>query len=148
MSKHSWSTVTTLANGAGSIPFNYGAADSLIPDPSRCTGLGMNAVRAAIYDRGQAHGFLLGEFFEEGKKIVLAGDVDVTSSSTEAGIVTARDTLLTLVETVLRSSLASADPMTLTIGGDTLTGFRCWLPSDPAAAWHKQFTFGIVREDR
>jgi hypothetical protein len=102
MATLSYSDITAISSGAGSIPCNQVTPDSLVIDSVASTGLGGRQKRATIHNRAQTHGFLLHEIFREGMHIVIVGRVHIRSvGSPESAIVTARDAFISNVQAVL-----------------------------------------------
>jgi len=142
MSDWSYSDITTLVTTAGTFTFNHATNDTLLLDPQGCTGLGTSEVRSSIFKKGQASGFFYAApFLEGGQHLVLTGIVRISSASTEAGMVTARDVILTSLRTHCKAILGVEG--TLTIGTDTLA-VRCEALPAATGAFLKTVTFGLV----
>jgi hypothetical protein len=142
MASWHYSDITTLVTPAGTIGFNSPTGDTLMIDPQRSSGLGYAQVRAPIIHRGQTDGYTLLPFFLEGQHLVLAGDVVIRSATSEAGVVSARNTLLTTTRTRLKSIL-QADG-TLNFGAGDALSVRCEMLIQPMGAWRKSFVLGLV----
>lgn len=141
MPSWSYSAITTLVTPAGTITFGTGT-DYLFIDPAASTGLGVSQIRTSIFNKGQTDGYNILPSFEEGQHLVLGGRVIITSSATEAGIVTARDTLLTATRTKLKSILQVSGTLNFSTG-DIITVF-CETLIAPADVWVKTFVFSLV----
>lgn len=147
MAQLSYSDITTIVSGGGTITCNGGAADSLWIDPMRSTGLGGRRVRAPIDNKGQTHGYILHDFFREGMHVVLAGLIDIRSASTPAGYMTARDALIVVVQTVLDAMHQATGAVnfgsggSLTVKNDTGYDFPRASERGPTAVG---FVFGLV----
>ena len=122
MAQLSYSDITTITSSGGTIQCNGSATDSLVIDAVRSTGLGGRQKRAPISNRGQTHGYILHGVFRKGMHIVLVGLIDIRSSATEAGYMTARDSFIGTVQAVLDGMDAFGATGTVNFGsGGSLT---------------------------
>jgi hypothetical protein len=138
--------IQSLVTPAGTVTFNADTGDTLFLDPRRSSGLGSSRVRAPIDNRPQTDGYLLHDFFEEGQHLVLAGDVVIRSATSEAGVVAARDALLTDLVLKLKSILRADGTLVFSGGGSQTV--RCELlpeiTSSDSGPMQKSFVFGLV----
>ncbi len=139
-----WSDLTTLVTPAGTLTFNAISGDTYWVDPKRSSGLGMGEIRNPTDDKGQTDGSILHDFFERGAALLVAGDLRVRSSVTEAGYVAARDVLSGNMVTRLRSILRATG--TLNFGSGAAFTVKCNIKADfPALEGVvKGFVFGLV----
>ncbi len=142
MPGYTYRNITTLVTPAGTLTFNAASGDRYLIDPARSSGLGMPKVRSPIDNKGQTDGYLLHDFFLEGRHLLLAGDMAIDSATTEAGVVTARDALASDMETKLTSILRATGTLNFS-AGSALT-VKCELGVDFSGVWLKSFVFGLV----
>lgn len=120
-----YSNITTLTTPGGAITFTAaGGADRLFNDPAQCRGLGSFEARAPISPKGQTDGAILHPFFLPGAVIVLKGVFHITSASSEAGYITARDTVLEDTYDKARSAAAVSTSTLAFSGGYTISGLK------------------------
>ena len=140
MGRYAYSDITTLVTSAGTVTFNtVSGLGAFYIDAKRSSGLGMPRVRSPIDNKGQTDGYLLHDFFLEGKHLLLAGTV-VPTSNTDAD----RDTMCAALESALTSIIRATG--TLNIGGGGSLTVKCDIGADfPAVdANVKGFVFGLV----
>ncbi len=142
MASFSYSDIGTVVTPAGTITFNAASGDTLRIVPRRSTGLGTSQVRAVVRDKAQTDGYILLPFFLEGQHLALAGDVVIRSAITEAGIVAARDTLLTDTLTKCKSILQANGTLNFVSGGSLAV--RCEILPKPEGGFQKVFLIGFV----
>lgn len=142
MASFSYNQITTLTTPGGTITFNAASGDTLLIDPAACSGLGVSSIRAPIFNKGQTDGYNILPFFEEGQHLVLAGIIRIESASTESGIVTARNTILTSTRSALKTILRADGTLNFSTG-DTVT-VRCEQLVGASGAWLKNFVLGLV----
>jgi hypothetical protein len=132
----SYSGITTLVTGGGTLTFNAATGNTYLIDPGRCSGFGMGQVRAPIDDRGQISGYILHDFFEEGTHFLLGGVII-------ADTVANRDTMEASMKTALRSILVPTGTLNFTGGSAAV---KCDIGVDfPSISAHvKGFVFGLV----
>lgn len=133
----SFSDITTLVTGGGTITFNAASGNTYMIDPNASTGLGMGAVRAPIDNKGQTAGYILHNFFEEGTHFVLSGII-------VADTVANRNTMMDNLKAALRSILTTTG--TLNFGSGATASVKCDVACDfpNQSAMLKGFVFGLV----
>lgn len=133
----SFSDITTLVTGGGTITFNAATGNTFLLDPSRCSGLGMAQIRAPIDNKGQTSGYILHDFFEEGTHMILSG---VLVADTVAN----RNAQMTNLKAALRSILTTTG--TLNFSSGEAPAVKCEIGVDfPVLNAHlKLFVFGLV----
>ena len=140
MARYGYSDIGTLVTPAGTITFNAVAGlGAFYIDPQRSSGLGMPKIRAPIDNRGQTDGYLLHDFFLEGRHLLLAGTVVPTS-----GLAADRDAMCEDMEQALTSILRANG--TLNIGGGVSFTVKCDIAADFPAVQGvlKGFVFGLA----
>jgi hypothetical protein len=140
MPRYGYNDITTLVTGGGTITFNsVSGLGAFYIDPGRSSGLGMPKVRAPIDNAGQTDGYILHDFFLEGKHILLAGTVVATSGTTSD-----RDSLCEDLEQALTSIIRTTG--TLNCGGSVALTVKCDIAADfpQVGATTKGFVFGLV----
>jgi hypothetical protein len=120
MAEWSYTAIDKITTGPGDIPCNGFATDSWYIVPSRSTGLGVSPIRGSDDERGQDDGLILHPRFYGGQMIALMGLAYIKSSGTDAGYLTARDTLITDTRTKLKA-IVNADGTLHFTGGQTIT---------------------------
>jgi hypothetical protein len=121
----SYSKITTLVLPGGTITFaEGGGADVLVNEPMGCRGLGSFEARAPVDPRGQIDGYILHPFFLPGANILLKGLFHITSSGTEAGYLSARDTLMDSTYDKLVSGAAVSTGTLNFSGGGSVAGLK------------------------
>ena len=140
-----YNQITGVTTPAGTLSLNTTSGDRIVLDPGACSGLGVSKLRVPIFDKGQTHGYIILPSFEEGQHLVLSGYLIIDSSTTEAGMLAARNTALADARTKLKSILSPASG-TLTFatgGGDDLTVYCEMLPTATDYTV-KRVVFGLV----
>jgi len=107
-----YSSITKIELGTTDINFNATGADTLLIDPLACTGMDQLPARTPVYVKAATDGANVFPFLKDARPIVLAGIVLIVSSSTEAGYVTARETLIASTITLLDGMLTTAGVLT------------------------------------
>jgi hypothetical protein len=133
----SFSDITTLVTGGGTITFNQATGNTYWIDPTKSSGLGMGQIRAPIDNKGQTSGYILHTFFEEGTHLILAG---VLVADTTAN----RNTQMVNLKAALRSILTTTG--TLNFGAGDTAAVKCDIGCD-FPQWSgnvKGFVFGLV----
>jgi hypothetical protein len=137
-----YSDITTLVCSGGTLTFNELTGDTYAIDPARSSGLDMPRVRAPIDNKGQTDGYILHDFFKEGRHVVLGGVLVVRSSGTEAGYLSARDALLD--DLVAKLSTALTATAALNFGTGSPLTVKCDVGAEFSGAVQKSFVFGLV----
>lgn len=137
-----YSDITTLVTPGGTLTFNAASGDTYFIAPGSSTGLGMRKVRAPIDNKGQTDGYILHDFFLEGRHLLIAGEMLIRSSSTEAGVVAARNTLADAMVTALASIIRATGTLNFGAGGPYTV--KCDMAADFPGTFQKGFVFGLV----
>lgn len=144
-----YSAVLTLTTPARTITLNAASGDTYLVDPTQSSGLDMAPVRANVEDRPQTDGGLVHDAFLGAREITLSGVLYIVSATTEAGAVTARNTLADNLEAALFSILRADGTLQYTPTGgssQTLT-VRCDVACTFPGGFFKQFIFGLAAAD-
>lgn len=136
----------TLTTPGGAVTFNSGTDRYHL---SNVLGMDGASIRAPIDKRPQGHGALVHRFLLGPRHITFEGVFHVTSSGTEVGYVTARNTLITNLQNALNSIYAADGLLAWTpTGGSALNlHVRHDQPLVTSGAWLKSFIFGLVAAD-
>jgi spore coat protein U-like protein len=92
----SYSDITTLVTGGGTITFNATTGNTYLIDPAASSGLDGVELRKQIDKRAQTDGLIAHDGFEDGLHLVLAGVI-------VADTVTNRNSMISALKTALRS---------------------------------------------
>ncbi len=142
---YSYGLIDTLVSSGGTISFNDATGDTWALDPARCSGLAMRKVRSSIYNRAQIDGYYFGNFYLEGRHLLLAGTI-LVDDTTEAAALATRESMIAsaiaVLEPIATGSTGSTGTLNF-VGGSTLT-VKCDVALDPTGAWLKSFVFGLV----
>lgn len=136
------SAVYTLAAPGGTITFNSGTDVFYLQDVD---GLDGAPIRAPTNNRPLTDGGLARTFFLAGRQITMSGVLHVTSSGTDSGYATARNTMENNLMTALNSCLRADATLSWTpVGGSlrTLT-VRNNEPVRFSGTFPKSFIFGL-----
>lgn len=133
----SYSDITTLVTGGGTITFNAASGNTYLLDPARCSGLDGVRLRKPFDPRGQTDGFIVHQGFEEGLHLVLAG---VLVADTIAN----RNTMIADLKTALRSIKATSGTLNFGAGGSISVQWEVGLDFPVWNGFVKGFTFGLI----
>lgn len=133
----SYSDITTLVTGGGTITFNAATGNTYWIDPGRSSGLDSVRMRKPFDNRGQDDGFLVHDGFEEGLHLVLAG---VLVADTVAN----RNTQIANLKTALRSIKSTAGTLNFGAGGSISVEWEMGVDFPQWAGYVKGFTFGLI----
>lgn len=138
-----YSVVYTLTAPGGTVAFNSGADQYYL---TNITGLDQRPIRAPVDDRPQTDGGLVHNFHYGPRHLTVEGVVYVTSSGTEAGVVTARNTMESTLIAALGSCLRADATLGWTPTGGSAQSLtvRCDIPVQFTGGYFKAFIFGLV----
>lgn len=138
-----FSAVYTLATPASNVTFNSGNDRYTITD---INGLDGAPIRAPIDNRPLTDGGLVRTFFLGPRQITISGFLNVNSSGTDVGYVTARNGMENTLMTALNSILRADGTLSWTPTGGSLRTLtvRNDEPVQFNGGWQKQFIFGLV----
>ncbi len=141
-----FSAVYTLTTPGPDITFNSGTDVYYLQN---IQGLDGPAIRAPIDSRPQTHGGLVHPFLYGPRHMSIEGVLHVTSATTEAGYVGARNTMETNLLAALASIIRADGTLTWTPTGGTAKSLivRHDVPCQFNGAWQKAFIFGLVAAD-
>lgn len=120
MAEWSYSAIDQIQAPGGNIPCNGNATDSWFIVPAASTGLGESSIRGQDDERGQDDGLIMHPRFLGGHQIALKMLTHILSASTDAGYLTARDTLITDTRTRLKAMI-NTDGTLHFAGGQSIT---------------------------
>lgn len=123
MASWSWTTLATLTTPSGTITFHSGA-DTLVADPRQCRGLGAFEARQPVDPRGQTSGYVVHPSFLPGVDMLITALFHITSSATEAGYLTARNTLMDSVYAVAKGGVGTTTSTLAFTGGPTISNLK------------------------
>lgn len=133
----SYSDITTLVTGGGTITFNAVSGNTYLLDPLSCDGLDEVRLRKPIDNKGQTDGFIVHDGFEEGLHLVLAG---VIVADTTAN----RNTMMTSLKTALRSIKSTTGTLNFGAGGSISVEWELGIDFPVWSANVRRFMFGLV----
>lgn len=141
-----YSAVYTLTDGTHTVTLNAASGDTFLVDPTLSTGLDMPPVRANVDNKPQTDGGIVHNAFLGPRHITFTGMLYIRSASTDAGVVAARNTLETSLETVLRGILRADGTLSYTPTGGSAVSLtvRCDMGATFTGGFVKQFSFGLV----
>lgn len=135
----SYSDITTLATGGGTITFNASSGNTYHLDPARCTGLDGVKLRKQVDDKGQTDGFIIQNGFEEGLHLMLAGVI-------VADTVANRNTMISNLKAALRSIDSTTGTLSFGAGGSISVEFEVGVDFPTWGGPVKGFVFGLIAE--
>ena len=141
-----WSGAHSLITPAGTITFNASTGDTYLHDPNTCVGLdGSGPLRTARDPRPLTDGSLQHPSFLDGRTVTIGGTIIIRSASTEAAVVTARNTMEDALSTALDSILNTTGvyQWVLTGGSTRHVGVRYDSTILYSGAWLKSYLFGL-----
>ena len=110
------SDISTLVTPGGTLTFNAASGNTFMTDPDKCSGFGMGNVRNPIDNKGQASGYIIHPFFEEGSHLAIGGAVIADTTAN-------RDTMEANMKAALRSILSADGTLNFSSGGSATV--RC-----------------------
>lgn len=135
----SYSDITTLVTGGGTITFNAATGNTYLLNPQACSGLDAVKLRKPIDEKGQTDGFLRHQGFEEGERILLSGVLIVDT-------VANRNTMMANLKTALRSIKATDGTLNFGAGGSLSVQWDVGIDFPIWSVSVKGFVFGLVTE--
>lgn len=135
----SYSDITTLVTGGGTITFNALTGETFLLDPGNCAGLDGVKLRKPVDNKGQTDGFIVHPGFEEGLHLVIAGVVIADS-------VASRDSMMGGLKTALRSIKSSNGTLNFGSSPSISVQWEVGLDFPHLGGTYKRFTFGLVAE--
>lgn len=141
---YSYSLIDNLVCPGGTISMNDDAGDTWFVDPEKSSGLAMRKVRDSTYDYSQQSGYYFGNFYLEGRHLLLAGILHIRTVGTEAAILSVRESMIAVGVSALTSISEGGGNGTLNfVGGSSLT-VKCDLALNPTGPFLKNYVFGLV----
>lgn len=133
----SYSDITTLVTGGGTITFNAASGNTYHMDPAACSGLDGVKLRKPFDDAGQTDGFIVHDGFEEGLHLLLSGVI-------VADTVANRNTMMGNLKTALRSIKTTTGTLNFGAGGAISVEWEIGLDFPVWSANVRRFTFGLI----
>jgi hypothetical protein len=135
----SYSDITTLVTGGGTITFNAATGNTYLIEPGRSSGLDGVVVDKPIDPKGQTDGFLRHAGFEQGSHLLIAG---VLVADTVAN----RNTMMSNLKTALRSIVDTDGTLNFGAGGSLSVQWEVGVDFPIWSGGVKGFVFGLVTE--
>lgn len=139
-------TLTLTAPGPLTVIFNAATGDAYMNDPTQCAGLGQAPLRVTIEDAPQTDGGIGHTTRRATRRITIGGTMIIRSAGDDAGIVTARATMVDDLIAALEA-IENADGTLSWAGATKSITVRCEIPFDPTGAMEKAYLFGLYALD-
>jgi hypothetical protein len=139
-----YNQITALSGSSTTVSFNAASGDTLLIDPAKCSGLdGTGPLRTNVENSPGASGGLVFAPLLGPRPFTLGGLVQITSSGTESGYISAADTLMASLTTCLGELAVAAGTLTWT--GHTLSVvYNTELEFPTIFGVVKGFQFGLI----
>jgi hypothetical protein len=144
-----YNSVYTFTTPASTITLNAASGDTYLNDASQCSGLDGVELRTSVDPASQTDGAHVHPSFEDARHITLGGIIYITSSATDSGIMTARNSLEAGLIAACRSLKTANGTLAWTPTGGSARSItvRCDILPTFTGSWVKSYLFGLVAAD-